>query len=929
MFASLSGEVIALDKDTGAARWLFQGHVRPSGQVSTDGNRVYVAYDNGRLVALDLINGEAVWELDSEDLDLMGGTVVRDRRVYFASQNGVVHAVDSVSGEVVWRVDIGQEITAPPAVDDSILVVSTENRGVHALSITDGEPLWKFNLLAKAKYPARISDQTVYLGDMGGTVYALDASEGVLSWLFRTGDAIESTPLVLDDVVYFGSNDGYFYALDRRTSQIGWRFETGQDVAASAVTDGETVYIPSMDSHVYALTPGLPVGLEPVAQFECTSREVVAAPRVWSVDPRSSPADAQLSAGGTLVHSLDTAGQAQPWFIVGDEVIYRGLHGQSLYAAHFTTGEVKWRYTASGEIVGKPIMSGAVMVLADDWGCVHAVDRMTGGGLWQVYLAIPLRGGMATDGRLVYAALENGEIIAIDLEGGEIAWRAVSESHPTGGLTVADGKVYLPTDDSLVVALSAENGARLWAGDTLSPSHSTPLAAGDFVLVGSPDERVYAFDAQSGRLVWNFWSGRGGGVLGSVFEADGAVYFTSDDGFLYSLNLGDGSLRWRREIGSPGSFTPISSEGLVYAVSEGDRLNAIDASNGSIVWQHSAAEDITFSPVVDEGTVYIGSSDGRVSALATGFPADYVSVPPQSPPEFTPLTPEEMRSAVAFITSNREWHVRIEGAVYKPDGAVERVPIDHSKPILDLFGTAYYLLTGRSYQQDGIEMLYLTRKEWISDYGKGFGGYCCDRTDNGLRLVIRGEFGLSWSLGATAHEAGHALQRILNPAQMRSRSPLAGPLWEAQAGAFEGAIGRTIGRYADIETAEFTDSRDANREIDGLSSRMKSSLEKDSDGPHDRSSLIIWHAIFNDPDLAHLRTELEDKGKLSPESYMELFYKLAMIPPSDVDAYVKSITPDRYVSDQLNIMAGILRKRAGHYPHPDYLGVSRLTVLLP
>ena len=53
-----------------------------------------------------------------------------------------------------------------------------------------------------------------------------------------------------------------------------------------------------------------------------------------------------------------------------------------------------------------------------------------------------------------------------------------------------------------------------------------------------------------------------------------------------------------------------------------------------------------------------------------------------------------------------------------------------------------------------------------------------------------------------------------------------------------------------------------------------------------------------------------------------------MIPPGEVDSYVESIVPES-VSDQMNIMSSILGKRVGHRPHPDYLRISRYTVLLP
>jgi len=117
---------------------------------------------------------------------------------------------------------------------------------------------------------------------------------------------------------------------------------------------------------------------------------------------------------------------------------------------------------------------------------------------------------------------------------------------------------------------------------------------------------------------------------------------------------------------------------------------------------------------------------------------------------------------------------------------------------------------------------------------------------------------------------------------------------------------------------------------------MRKSLEdEDYEGPYHRASLIVWHAILNDPELSHLKEELFEEGRLSGKSYLELFTKLSLLSHSQVEPYIESITPDSpdIISEQMNIIGAILMRRVWYdiYPAPDprYIAMLRKTVLLP
>ena len=88
------------------------------------------------------------------------------------------------------------------------------------------------------------------------------------------------------------------------------------------------------------------------------------------------------------------------------------------------------------------------------------------------------------------------------------------------------------------------------SGTGLGAIKSTPLQINGILYFTVPDH-VWAVDARSGREIWHYqWKTTGGNHLGNrgvaVFED--WLYFETPDCYLISLNLKDGSERWRKPI---------------------------------------------------------------------------------------------------------------------------------------------------------------------------------------------------------------------------------------------------------------------------------------------------------------------------------------------------------------------------------------------
>ncbi|WP_145454435.1 PQQ-like beta-propeller repeat protein [Gimesia panareensis] len=133
-----------------------------------------------------------------------------------------------------------------------------------------------------------------------------------------------------------------------------------------------------------------------------------------------------------------------------------------------------------------------------------------------------------------------------------------------------------------------------------------PVAVGDRILVGSPqDGSLTAFDANRGKQLWRFETN--GPVRFAPVVTEDNVLFGSDDGYLYCLNLADGTLRWKI-TGAPDSHprrwhlgndrlisywpvrgAPVVQDGVVFFgagiwPSMGTYLSAVEIETGKRKW---------------------------------------------------------------------------------------------------------------------------------------------------------------------------------------------------------------------------------------------------------------------------------------------------------------------------------------------------------
>lgn len=159
-----------------------------------------------------------------------------------------------------------------------------------------------------------------------------------------------------------------------------------------------------------------------------------------------------------------------------------------------------------------------------------------------------------------------------------------------------------------------------------------PIIVGDTVIFGSSaEDKVVAVDAGSGKPRWTFFTG--GPVRFAPAAWRDRIFVASDDGHLYAIKIGDGTVLWKHRGGPNGRMClgneriisrwparggPVVTDGAVYYAagiwpSDGVFLHALDVRTGQVLWTNDST-----------GRMYMPQPHGGANAHSGVTPQGYL-----------------------------------------------------------------------------------------------------------------------------------------------------------------------------------------------------------------------------------------------------------------------------------------------------------------
>ncbi len=215
--------VYALDVGNGNIAWKANHSIPPLTLRGTSapqvvGDTVIVGYDDGKMNALSMRDGEPLWEVTvsvprgRSELDRVsdvdGEIAVLNGMVYAASFNGRVIAVDMDTGKTVWTKELSSYVGL--SADESKVYVTDADDSVWALDKATGATMWRQDKLLYRKLTApKTMGNFIIVGDFKGYLHWLSKEDGkIVGRDDVASDAIEVAPIVKNDLAYVLSRNG-------------------------------------------------------------------------------------------------------------------------------------------------------------------------------------------------------------------------------------------------------------------------------------------------------------------------------------------------------------------------------------------------------------------------------------------------------------------------------------------------------------------------------------------------------------------------------------------------------------------------------------------------------------------------------------------------------------------------------------------------
>ena len=154
---------------------------------------IFVLDSEGKLVSIDIRNGNIIWEKEifpkdeSINSNIDGGLALYGDNLIISSSYGEIINLKISNGETIWKKNIYRPVQGAPTISNNLIYQMTVNNELYVLEAVTGSELWRYS----ASHVSAISNGS-------------------------------SAPAITDDIVIFPSNTGEILALDSLTGSLIW-----------------------------------------------------------------------------------------------------------------------------------------------------------------------------------------------------------------------------------------------------------------------------------------------------------------------------------------------------------------------------------------------------------------------------------------------------------------------------------------------------------------------------------------------------------------------------------------------------------------------------------------------------------------------------------------------------------------------------------
>lgn len=275
----------------------------------------------------------------------------------------------------------------------------------------------------------------------------------------------------------------------------------------------------------------------------------------------------------------------------------------------------------------QPLLLDGRIFTVDTEGLIKNFDANSGKLKWDFETGIFSITGLIGNDKIIIASSRDGELNLYDRAGDKLKlrWSARLKGEIRSAPVFNSDKLFIRTVDGRLTAISMADGSSLWTVSHLVPAlsltgNSHPVLFDDLVISGFDDGKILAFEQSNGRLAWETTVSQPTGrseierlvdLDGQFVLENGIIYVSSYQGRLAAIQAIDGEELWSRKFSS---FNSIAIDAdAIYLSSDESHLWSIDRRTGSALWKQDVLHARKISaPLLFDDKVVVGDLYGNV-----------------------------------------------------------------------------------------------------------------------------------------------------------------------------------------------------------------------------------------------------------------------------------------------------------------------------
>lgn len=201
------------------------------------GNTVVTAGYDGHVVAMNLANGNTLWDTNIDHaISATPGT--NSTTVFVGTKDGELYALDLTTGQIKWHASLSSLILGAPSATDDVVVVQCHDSTVQAFSSDTGKQLWSYQVTSPSLTLYSNSSPIIYNGNVfvgfdNGQLGTFDLYRGIEVWQLpiaipSSTEAVENmvdidgTPVIDNNILFSTSYHGTLSAVNLANAQVVW-----------------------------------------------------------------------------------------------------------------------------------------------------------------------------------------------------------------------------------------------------------------------------------------------------------------------------------------------------------------------------------------------------------------------------------------------------------------------------------------------------------------------------------------------------------------------------------------------------------------------------------------------------------------------------------------------------------------------------------